>query len=264
MMKRTLTLLLALALLLSCGCAKSETERDLAKNLIRWLTEKTQEALAPDPYMWRFECETEATVEDVADVAQILRSLGIEGINPEVEETIRGWIVDFAAQGFALEESRESIALSLLFSAGLGEYDEERWQFVPDNETVFAFDLEVMDVLTMYAVFLQGVETIGCGELAFSEVTETSDALSLATGVGLRELRFKLNGDAHRLTARDDLDWFDANVLEEICGIVNVLEHERKLYFVLDGYQGCIMFYNTPQWAERFTRETGVPLFTHL
>jgi len=262
--KRLVAALLALLLLVPCALASAEAERELAQDLVLWLSEKVRQAREPDPYLWRFECETEATVEDVADVAQILRELGVEGIDAQAEETIRAWIEDFAAAGFEATESRESIALSLLNFAGMGELDETTWQFVPNNRTVFAFDLEVMDVLTMYATFLKGVETIGCGELVFSDVSETPDALSLHTGAGLREVRFSLNGEAYALTAREDRDWFDANMLEAVCEIVNAQAGERRLYFVLDGYQGCILFYNTPQWAQRFTQETGIPLFTHL
>ena len=47
-------------------------------------------------------------------------------------------------------------------------------------------------------------------------------------------------------------DWFDMKMIGYINKILQENNSNKFLYFTSDGWQNCILFYNTEKWAEKF------------
>ena len=75
-------------------------------------------------------------------------------------------------------------------------------------------------------------------------------------------MRFCYNATPYTLKARMDGDWFDAGIFARFNAVLEKEENPKRLYVLFDGYQGSILFYNTPQWAEKFEQRTGLTLHT--
>lgn len=254
MIKRTICFVL-LMLLLTAPSFAEENDLKVLFDFAEWLAERINQ---PDPYMWIFEKEADARIEEIPEIAQMLRDLGIEDVTEEVEEeyteSVQMYIDLMAEYGFEYEISREQMILGLLFTAGSKN----------DTRSVYAFDAEIYDVDTMYRDFLHGVERISGGELAFDRINEDLSGVDWETGDGKRMVAFDYRDKTFAFEAIAQQDWFDMNMLSFLHDAVGVNESGKELYFVLDGAQGVILFYQTSQWAKSFTRITGCPLFTSL
>jgi len=229
----------------------------LTGKLIGMLNQENQ----PDPYLWLYEQETRAaSIDDVSAVAQLLRDLGIEDITQQVEDSYRQMteeVIQLMTQhGNEYTVSLEEMTLGLLYTAGSVQTDKEG--------CVYAFDAEVYDVSTMYRDFLTGIERIGNGELRFERIIEDLSGVDWDTGDGTRTVTFDFRGRTLTYHALAQHDWFDMGMLEFLHDAIGMGESGRQLYFLLDGMQGVILFYQTPQWAQEFTKATGCPLFTNL
>jgi len=216
----------------------------------------------PDPYLWIYDCPENASVDDIHACAQTLRDLGLQEVTERIEANCYAWNQErqtvMTQHGMEYDVSRERLMLWLLFDAG--------WYHQPEIErhSVYAFDVEVLDVDRMYRDFLEGVARISDRELLFENIMEDLSGMDWETGEGTRTVTFDLHGKNHVYTAKAQQDWFDMGVLNALHDAVGISESGKQLYFVLDGGQGCILFYQTPEWAEEFTAATGCPLFTRL
>ncbi len=262
MIKRTICILLALCAL----CLPAAAEQD-GRELLFEITGKLIDVLGqmnqPDPYFWVYERSENAGYEDTAQCAQILRDLGIDEVTKEKVEkescaAMRAMQEEMAQMGMDYAISREMLMLWLLSYAGSIEQEDAQ------RRHVYAFDTEVLDVDSMYADFLKGIESIGNGELRFENITEDLGGVDWETGEGTRTVTFDFAGKTMTYEAAAQQDWFDMGMLVFLHDAIGVSESGRQLYFVFDGMQGVILFYQTPQWAREFTKATGCPLFTSL
>ena len=278
-----------LALLLCCGAAALGEEGTEPGTAVDWLKDKLHSLCQPDPYTWMYEDDSIATEQDVDDIAQALRALGITGVTDEdirdAKAVISGEAAQEAIQAIEaamdapleqvdreeLEEfygevysgiSRRLVTLDLLRWTGWGIYDDDgHWQ--PTSDTVYSFDTELYGD-SLYANFFAGLNAICGGEWVFTDLEEDYTDVDLEEGTGVLHLRFLLNGQMQQIDAQMACDWFDTCVLGCVMAMTADSPGGRRLYALYDGHQAFILLYNTPQWAKRFTSETGCPLFKAL
>lgn len=192
-----------------------------------------------------------------AEQAVILTELGITGITPEM---IRQMDEAWNALPEDCLDSMNPTAMLLTY-VGAGSYDYDTWEFTPSSSQVYCFDMEVFNIDQMYTDFLKGVASINGGDFAITEVLEDTSGTDPESGTGTRQVSFLCNGRSYTLKAKSNADWFDMTVLN---GMNDILAQEgcsKKLFFMTDGYQECILFYCTDEWAELFTKKTGCPLY---
>ena len=278
-----------LLLLLCCGASALGEESGQPGTAVDWVMDRLYALRRPDPIFWKYQDHSVATEQDVDDIAGTLRALGITGVTDEgirdakavisgeaAEEAIKSLEATLDAplaqedrealeayyETMASEYSRSRVTLDLLREAGWGTYDGDgRWQ--PTSDTVYSFDIELYGD-TLYGDFFAGLNAICGGEWVFSELEEDYADVNLEEGTGVLHLRFLLNGQPQQIDAQMACDWFDTGVLNRIMAMTADSSGGRRLYALYDGHQAFILLYNTPQWAKRFTSETGCPLFKAL
>ncbi|MGN0995589.1 MAG: hypothetical protein ACI4PG_01635 [Candidatus Ventricola sp.] len=282
-----------LVLLLCCGAIALGEEGTEPGTAVDWLMDKIHLLRQPDLFTWMYEDDSIATEQDVDDIAETLRALGITGVTDEdirdakavisreaaeelIQEAIKALEASLDApleqaerealeefyEEMYLETSRSWVTLGLLGRAGWGTYDDD-WRWQPTSDTVYSFDAELYGE-TLYGNFFAGLNAICGGEWVFSDLEEDYTDVDLEEGTGVLHLRFLLNGQMHQIDAQMACDWFDTGVLNRIMAMTADSSDGRRLYALYDGDQAFILLYNTPQWAKRFTSETGCPLFKAL
>ena len=195
-----------------------------------------------------------------AEIAANLESLGIEGITDEMVNLLQNeW-------DESPEDSRMYIdkAASLLTAVGCGSWDPETWVWTPSSSNVYAFDMEFMNIDTMYTEFLQGVSALGNGDLDFVNIEENLDKVDWENGSGSRSVKFEWQGSNSYLSAEMMSDWFDFSVADDLNILIAARCNGKQLYFGSDGYQMIYVFYCTPEWAENFMTATGIKLSAKL
>ncbi|MBR5288752.1 MAG: hypothetical protein IKU34_09230 [Clostridia bacterium] len=260
MRKRALCILLALCVMHVPAMAQENAD-GILREFAGKLFDRIQPEKTPDPYLWLYEQETtRAVMDDLPGIAQTLRSLGISDVTEQVENSYRQMtqevITLMSEHGHEYEISRGEMALGLLFAAGSAKKEAPSF--------VYAFDAEFDDVENMYRDFLSGIERIGCGELKFDHIAEDLSGVDGATGDGTRKISFEFRGKTATYQAVAQHDWFDAGMLGFMHELMGAGDSGKELYFVFDGMQGVVLFYQTPQWVKEFTQATGCPLFTSM
>ncbi|MBD5527544.1 MAG: hypothetical protein HDR02_03920 [Lachnospiraceae bacterium] len=182
-----------------------------------------------------------------------LQKLGIDAL--EAEENIVNQFHSMPQDMVGDMESEEIFGLML---GGIAS------GFYPGTEQaaskIYAFDMEVPDTLQMYTSFLEGISRIAEGELEITDIEEVISEEELEAGTGTQIVRFCCNGKAYEYEAEYYYDWFDARMLAFMNQVIAEQDTGRCLYVASDGYQECIVFYRTEEWAEQFRRELGVEL----
>lgn len=190
------------------------------------------------------------------EIGEKLEDLGIGGIR---DETVDGLQKEWDALP---EEYRQysDKTVDLLTVLGYGTYDPETWAWSPSSSDVYAFDMEVLNVDSMYTDFLRGVAALGDGELDFTDLEENLDQVNWEQGTGKRTVSFTWNGESFRLNAEMVNDWFDVSVLDDLNGIIAPRRSGKQLYFAFDGGQMILVFYCDEAWADSFEDVTGISL----
>ncbi len=158
-----------------------------------------------------------------------------------------------------LEAMEPGQIIGMLFAAiGHGIYDYTDWSWQPSSDQVYSFDVEAFDCSNMYTAFLQGISAITRGDLEFTDVTEDCSKVDYEKGCGIQTIRFQCNGQAYQYDAAVNYDWFDTGMLYFINRMIKEMHTGKSLYAVSDGYQCCILFYQTEEWSERFQQLFGM------
>ncbi len=110
----------------------------------------------------------------------------------------------------------------------------------------------------MYTRFLLGVSSISGGEFTISGVQEDVVQTNWDEDTGIQTIRFQYNGRPYEYAAKFMGDWLDMGVVAFMNGVFKAEGNPKRLYCFGDQVQ--IMFYNTKEWAERFTEATGEAL----
>lgn len=155
------------------------------------------------------------------------------------------------------------VTAMLLSALGVGHYDYKNQEWTPTSDMVYSFDMEVYDIDRMYTLFLKGVQAISGDEFRIGEICEEAGGVEYPTGRGTRIVRFLLDGRPCLYRARENCDWFDLGMLDYMNEVLSQTHNPKRLFFMSDGYQECILFYCTQFWAKRFEKKTGCPLYDH-
>lgn len=189
-----------------------------------------------------------------AEIAVILKKYGIGGISDTLITRL-----EESAKNIPPEVLLNKTAI-LLTEIGCGTTDYDTWEWTPFRNGVYSFDVEILNVEKMYTNFLLGIAAIGEGELDFKNITEDISGVDWEQGTGKRTVSFEWNGCTYTLEAKCLHDWFDPNFAAELNKIIIAQGNGKRLYFTDDGYQQCIVFYRTNDWADAFQKETGLLL----
>jgi hypothetical protein len=193
---------------------------------------------------------------DVDKQAEILKELGLSDISEDAVVSTKRML---EYRSLEVVEASELIAVLLMYSAR-GDYDYATGVWTPISSHVYSFDVEVFDIENMYSLFFQGIMSINNSEFAISNVVEDMSGVNQETGQGERKVSFLYNGLTQLFIANGNFDWFDVKVIDFVNDILAQNGNQKKLYGFSDGYQECIIFYCTEEWAREFTAKTGCVL----
>lgn len=186
---------------------------------------------------------------------QSLEDLGIHVLEKEKEVTdsILGMPKNM------LEDMDKGNIVGLIFDyLGVGDYDFERNSWNPSSEDVYSFDMEFFDISTMYTHFLRGVMQIAKGDIDITDIKEDLSQIDFEKGSGFHIVYFKCNSIPYEYQAKTDHDWFDCHMVSFMNQILREQNIEKSLFMASDGWQNCILFYNTEQWAKRLKETTDI------
>jgi len=195
---------------------------------------------------------------NIREQVELLESLGISGMNEsEIMELENSW-------DSMPEEVRDSLNMTAmaLSTMGRGSYDYQTGIWTPTSNVVYSFDMEIFDISKMFTTFLQGIASINNNDFEITQVTENSNQVNEEQGTGKQTVSFCYNGHQYTFEGNLNNDWFDTNFFTFINQVLSTEKNSKKLFFLSDGYQDCIVFYNTEEWARQFTEKTGCSLYT--
>lgn len=186
--------------------------------------------------------------------AEVLKDLGIGPVEDDQLDAVVRHIESIP------KEYRDGIdpTLQLLYAVGMGDYDYDTGEWEPSSDRVYAFDTEVYDLNRMYTNFLTGVSAINRDEFSITDVQEDVSQVDWDAGTGTQTIRFTYDGHPYEYAATVNYDWLDMGVVAFMNGVFEAEGNPKRLYCI--EYEPVIMFYDTPEWAARFEKATGVAL----
>lgn len=174
-----------------------------------------------------------------------LQELGIDALGAE-EDIVKG----FSAMPDEVLEAMEQEQLLGIMLSGIGA------GFYRGTEQgvswIYAFDVEMPEIVEMYTYFLEEFSPMIEGDLEFTDIEEEISEEELEAGEGTKTVRFCCNGKAYEYKAQHYNDWFDTGMLTFLNQVIEEQNTGRHLYVTGDGYQECIVIYQTEEWAKRF------------
>lgn len=200
---------------------------------------------------------TAQAVLTVHETIAALKELGIDAtsVEDEIAESFNAFPSEIAESMDA--EQRNGMILMyidwLLYSDEAAEPSTEPRQF-------FCFDMECMELERMYTVFVNSVAEIAGDDLVFTDIQEDTSQVDYDSGTGVQTISFQCNGKAYQYNAVVYNDWFDVGMLTFMNDVISEQSSGRHLYVTSDGYQTCIVFCRTKDWAARFKKSTGITL----
>ncbi len=194
--------------------------------------------------------------QSVEETAKLLRKLGIGDITDEIVRQVEGGLSNMP------KEVRASMnaAAMLLSAAGGGKFDFDEGSWEPSASTVYSFDMEVFDVENMYTNFLRGIQAISGGEFEITDIQEDNGRVNWNLGAGQKQVSFRYNGNSCCFKPKVHNDWFDMRMLDYMNDVLTREQNPKRFFFMSDGYQGIIIFYGTSDWAEQFSKASGIRL----
>ena len=152
-----------------------------------------------------------------------------------------------------LNDMENSQILGLVLdNIGRAEYNVENKEYKLFSNNVYSFDTEVIDIDMMYIIFLNFVNKLSNDELKITDIIEDNSSINYEQGTGEKTVSFKLNSKEYKYIAKVKNDWFDMKMIGYINKILQENNCKKFLYVSNDGWQNCILFYNTEKWAEKF------------
>ncbi len=212
--------------------------------------------------------ETEPEMTD-QEVIQALQNAGIhvpEGAAEETRTRMDQWDAYTKQLGLTVyPHSAREYAANLLVSIGMGDYDDTSYTWTPASHDVYAFDAEIFDIENMYALFLQGVQSIVPG-FDYQDVTETLEEYKVHPALkellaadsrpyeGIKTVSFTLNGHAYQKELDYYGDWFNEEAIAWINEVLGQEGFDGRLYDFFDGGQGLILIYGSQEKADQVGR----------
>ena len=196
-------------------------------------------------------------IRSVREAAAILDELGIASISERM-------IIEFERSWNSVpQETRDSLDVitMLLAAVGVGHYDVKTYEWTPTSNIVYSFDVEVFDTERMYTLFLEGIQSINEDEFEITQIREEAGRREYPSGRETQSVWFLCDKRECFYRAQVNHDWFDVGILDYMNEVLAEAGNPKRLYFMSDGYQECIVFYCTEFWARRFEKKTGCRLY---
>ena len=146
---------------------------------------------------------------------------------------------------------KDQILGLVLDNIGRAEYNIENKEYKLLSKNVYSFDTEIMDIDTMYTIFLNFINKLSNNELKITDIIEDNN-IDHEQGTGEKIISFKMNNKEYKYVAYTKNDWFDIKIIGYINKILQENKSQKFLYTSSDGWQNCILFYNTEEWAKKF------------
>ena len=200
---------------------------------------------------------TAEAVLTVHETIAALKELGIDATS--VEDEITDSFASFPAE---IMESMDHEQLNgmILMNIDWLLYSEESAEPSTGPRQFFCFDMECMELDTMYTAFVQSVAEIAGDDLVFTDITEDTSQVDYDSGTGIQTISFCCNGKAYQYNAIVYNDWFDTGMLTFMNDVISEQSGDRHLYVTSDGYQECIVFCRTGDWVAQLKKATGIIL----
>lgn len=192
------------------------------------------------------------------EIAAELESVGIiisDRTIQEMEEYDRDYAEEYG--DYYRINSDASKVYDLLYWEGCGVYDDQTWDWTPSTSGIYWFDMEVINVGTIYRDFLRGIEAMD-ETLCFTAVSEDYSNVDLENGSGTVRFSFAHDGQVHHFTATFMDDWFDMNILYDVGAVLAADQHYEDLWHAFDDGQGILLYYGTKEHAENLSDLTGL------
>ena len=186
-----------------------------------------------------------------------LKEFGIDATS--VEEKITESIASFPAEIYEAMEP-EQIGGMLLTQIAWLLYDNDESNQPAQARQFFTFDVECIDPGNMYTIFLNSLSEIAGEDLVISDIKEDTSKVDYESGSGVQTISFNCNGKSYQYDATSYYDWFDVGMLTFMNKVISEQNTGKNLYVTSDGYQECIVFYQTKDWAIRFNKSLGLNL----
>lgn len=180
-------------------------------------------------------------------------------ISEQTIEELDAYDADYAndyGEDYYSSDYSESKIIDLLYWEGSGVYDEETWEWTPSTSGVYWLDLEVWSVDSIYTDFFTGLSAMN-SELDFSNVAENYQDVNWDSGTGTIYVSFDYQGNSYELEAAYYYDWFDTDVLLEVCRILSDDSNPNDLYFAYDG-QAVLLYYGNASQVHKLGKKTGL------
>ena len=141
----------------------------------------------------------------------------------------------------------------------MGQYDYETMEWTPSESGLYWFDLEVMNVDTMYSDFLRGLDYMDKAQ-TFANVSYDYSHVNIESGQGIITVSFDYWLQHYELEANYNYDWFDTDMLYHLGRILAADEDPKDLWMTLDG-QGVLLYYGTEESKDLLVKKTGIDFF---
>lgn len=193
----------------------------------------------------------------IHDSLEKLKDLGIDATS--MEQTLTDSVLRMPDDMLADMEKEQILGL-LLDDMGMGVHDEEHDVSFCMSEQIYSFDMEVFDIEQIYTHFLEGLSMIVKEDFTFTDIEEDTGKVDFEAGTGIQTIHFCCNGKHCQYDAKVVDDWFDPGMLTYINQVIKEYNTGKCLYVASDGWQNCILFYQTEEWARRFQESLGIIL----
>lgn len=140
---------------------------------------------------------------------------------------------------------------------GGGKYDYDTWDWTPSSDKIYSFDTEAFNIDKMYTFFLTGISTITSNDIKIDNIIEDTSQVDYESGTGKQIISFQCNGKHYQFEANVYYDWFDTEMITYMKSVIEEQGTGKHLWVTSDGYQNCIVFYETEEWANKFSSYTG-------
>ena len=185
-----------------------------------------------------------------------LKELGIDATS--VEEKITESLTSMPTEILESMEPEQVKGMILTYISTL-LYDDTAVQ-PSEPRQFFSFDVECMDLEHMYTNFLNSVSEIAGEDLTITDINEDTSKVDYESGTGVQTVTFNCNGKSYQYDAIVYNDWFDVKMLTFMSKVISEQNTGKNLYVTSDGYQECIVFYQTKDWVKRFNKSLGLHL----
>lgn len=191
-----------------------------------------------------------------------LKDLGIDAAS--IESELCESFLTFPTEILVTMDSKQLDGMILTQIAWL-LYEDSAVETVTEKQQTqsrqfFTFDVECMDLDHMYTNFLNSVSEIAGQDLTITDIVEDTSKVNFESGTGTQTVTFTCNGKSYQYDAAVYNDWFDVKMLTFMNNVISEQNTGKNLYVASDGYQECIVFYQTQDWVKRFHKSLGVRL----